>query len=215
MTSIDGDLSLARILWIGGATDAGKTTTAKMLAERYDFQLYQYDKSSGAAARMGREKAPRSFEWAEMSIDERWQVRTPEKIAEHTLAAFEETFSVKLGDILEMTKDSMVVAEGFGFIPKLIEPLISSKRQAIWMLPTEEFKRKSFLQRGKDQNRMRDGNSDPELASYNHFTRDMLIGDYVREEAISRDLRILEIDGSLSPDEVVAIVESHFAPYLP
>ena len=52
MKSIDDDLSLARILWIGGATDAGKTTPAKLLAERNGFQLYHYDKSSGAAARM-------------------------------------------------------------------------------------------------------------------------------------------------------------------
>ena len=35
--------SLANVLWIGGATDAGKSTVAQNLAEQYSFQVYHYD----------------------------------------------------------------------------------------------------------------------------------------------------------------------------
>jgi 2-phosphoglycerate kinase len=210
----DTDTSLDRILWIGGGTDAGKTTTATLLAEKLGFQVYHYDRSSGAAEQLGREKAPRMFEWIEMSIDECWQLRNPEEIARHTFETFDETFSVKLAEILAMTKASVVIAEGFAFTPKLIEPLITSSNQAIWLIPTEEFQRDSFQRRGKDRYSQRDGNSDPELATRNHFKRDLLMAEQVRVEAEARGLRWLRIDGSLSLNEVALVVEEHFASYL-
>ena len=61
--------ALARILWIGDGTDADKSAVAALLAERNGVQVYHFDRSSGAAERIGREKDPRMFEWIEMSDD--------------------------------------------------------------------------------------------------------------------------------------------------
>jgi hypothetical protein len=36
--------ALARVLWIGGATDAGKTSVARALAARHGWQSYHYDR---------------------------------------------------------------------------------------------------------------------------------------------------------------------------
>ena len=214
LTVLELKSALSHILWIGGGTDAGKTTTSQIVAEKLKCQVYHYDRSSGAAERLGREKAPRMFEWIEMSVDERWQLRSPEEIAKHTFDTFEETFPIKLDEICEMTKDSLVIAEGFAFTPNLIEPLISNANQAIWMIPTEEFRRNSFKRRGKDQYRIRDGNSAPELAARNHFVRDMVMAQQIQEEAEERGFKVVEVDGSLSPTEVATVVEAHFTPYL-
>ena len=35
--------ALSHVLWIGGATDTGKTTISHILAKRYGFQVYNYD----------------------------------------------------------------------------------------------------------------------------------------------------------------------------
>lgn len=208
------NFELSRILWIGGGTDAGKTTVATILAERSNFQVYHFDRSSGAAARLGRGKAPRTFEWMDMSDNERWLLRSPEEIARHTFETFAETFSVKLAEIVEMTKPSPVIAEGFAFTPKLVAPLISSVHQAIWLIPTEEFKRDSFQRRGKENYRVRDGSSDPIAATENFIPRDLLMASQMRRDADAKGLKVLEIDGSLSPDVVASSVETHFAPYL-
>lgn len=207
--------SLDRILWIGGGTDAGKSTTATILGEKYGLPVYHLDRTSGAAERLGRENAPRMFEWGEMSIDERWQLRSPEEIAIHTFDTFKEVFPAKLEDLLEMAEESVVIAEGFLFIPELVSPLISSKNQAIWMFPTVAFRRSSFKRRGKDKHRIRDGNSDPELASQNHFQRDVIMADRMRSEADLRDLKTLTIDGSQPPERVAEVVESHLTSCLP
>ena len=208
------DTSLERILWIGGGTDAGKTTTATVLSEKLDFLVYHYDRSSGAAEQLGRNKAPRTFEWKAMSEDERWSLRHPEEIALHTFEAQEETFPVKLQEILAMTRESWVIAEGFAFTPKLIAPLLSSVNQAIWMVPTEAFKRNSFKRRGKDKDREREGSLDPVLATQNQFDRDMIMAAQMREAVETRGLKLLEVDGSRSSMEIATIVEAHFEPYL-
>ena len=36
--------TLSHVLWIGGATDTGKTTAARIIAERYGLQLHNYDR---------------------------------------------------------------------------------------------------------------------------------------------------------------------------
>jgi hypothetical protein len=56
--------------------------------------------------------------------------------------------------------------------------------------------------------------SDPERAQRNRVARDRLVaGDAVRT-ASKRGMAIVEVDGSLSAEEVADIVAGHFSPYL-
>jgi len=106
----------------------------------------------------------------------------------------------------------MIVAEGFGFTPELLSPILSSKRQAIWLVPTEDFKWASMERRNKPS--FRDEVSDPKRATRNIFVRDMLLAKQVRAQAQSRGLTVYEIDGSRSVEEMAVLVEQHFKPFL-
>ena len=103
----------------------------------------------------------------------------------------------------------MILAEGFGFTPELIFPLLSNKHQAIWLVPSETFKWDSMSRRRKFT-----WISDPERAIYNLFTRDMLLSKWVVEQAGLRGLRVEVVDGSRSVEEMTDLVEQHFKVYL-
>lgn len=206
---------LSKVLWIGGAPDAGKTTVAAKLAAKYNLLHYEFDRHAMMPEQLDRSKAPRAFEWFEKSPNELWQQRSPEEIAAHTLETYEEIFPTQLQDLLNFANDSMVIAEGCLFSPKLVAPLLPSKTQAIWLFPSSDFKKKSFNERGKDRYSTRDKNSDPALATHNFFARDLILAEQLKAEADIRQLEFLEIDGSLSPNEVMTTIESHFAPHLP
>ncbi len=106
----------------------------------------------------------------------------------------------------------MIVAEWSGFFPECFKPLISDHHKAVWLVPSEIFKRNSVARRDKL------GGvpvSDHEQAVQNLISRDLLMGEYVRQRACELELKVFEIDGTKGLDEVASLVESHFAPWLP
>jgi hypothetical protein len=206
--------ALAHVLWIGGATDAGKSSVAERLVQKYKLRLYSFDEQAENFWENHLSKMPltRSYAWMAMAMDERWVSRSPETMAEEGLQITQENFPFALEELLALPKEPLIVAEGFEFLPELVEPLISTPRQAIWFMPTETFRRDSFDRRGKTA--FHANRSDPERAAYNHFNRDRLFAQHVKEQALGRNLKLLEIDGSLSLDEVTSVVERHFEPFL-
>jgi hypothetical protein len=72
--------ALFRVLWIGGATDAAKTTVAQILARQHDFQVYNYDRHDlPQMERLARTHADyRAFLTA--SVEEKWVQREPEDL---------------------------------------------------------------------------------------------------------------------------------------
>ncbi len=213
--SSDAPESDHRILWIGGATDAGKTTTARLFASKYDVSIWEYDREMNVPKRLGRERVPRCFEWAGMTNDERWLLRSPLATTQHVMAVFGEHFPSKLQKIRAASEDSVVLAEGFAFLPDFVAPVISSPRQAIWLVPTPTFKRESFDRRNKHRYFERFDISDPVRASHNRYEHDLLFAEAIKKQIAGTGLKLLEIDGTKTPEDVFRIVERHFAPFLP
>jgi hypothetical protein len=56
--------------------------------------------------------------------------------------------------------------------------------------------------------------SDPECAQEHRIERDALLVERVREQARVHGLRVIDVDGTRTVDEVRAAVEQHFEPYL-
>jgi shikimate kinase len=78
-------VDLAQVLWIGGATGAGKSSIGRALAYRRDLQLYNVDHRT--YDHVGR-LPPNPF--ATLSQDERWLQPTPDELVARFIAAANE-----------------------------------------------------------------------------------------------------------------------------
>jgi 2-phosphoglycerate kinase len=204
--------ALFHVLWIGGGSDSGKTTISRIIAEQYGFQIYHYDQHDRHQMERLAQAKPRYRRFLSETLEERWVRPEPEDLLRRMLQAFQDRFPLVIEDLLDMPKQPMMVAEGFGFTPELLSPLLSSSRQAIWLVPTEDFKRSSMRRRNKPS--FMDKVSDPEQATRNLFMRDMLLASLVKTQAQSFGVTVLEIDGARSIEQVVTLIEQHFEPFL-
>ncbi|MHC5033796.1 MAG: hypothetical protein ACYTFZ_02005 [Planctomycetota bacterium] len=204
--------ALSHVLWIGGGTDAGKTTVSQIIAERYGLQLYNYDRRDAPQIERLAQTLPRYRAFLSASLDERWVDRDPEDLVQWHMQSQRDRFPLVMEELLDLPGEPALLAEGYGLTPELVSPVLSSNRQAIWLVPTEEFKRASMKRRNKPS--FRDKTSNPERATSNVFTRDMVMAGRIKEQAQSRGLRVYEIDGSGSVEDTAAVVEQHFEPFL-
>jgi hypothetical protein len=200
------------VLWIGGATDTGKTTLARVLAGRHGLQTYHYDLHDlSQVQRLAQTHAGyRAFLAA--SLDDNWVQPEPEELLGRSLQAFEDRFPLVVEDLVALPREPLVLAEGFGLTPKLVAPALSSQRQAIWLVPTEQFKWASMQRRAKPS--FKNEVSDPARATRNLLARDMLLAARVRTQAQARRLTVVEVDGSRSVEQMATLIEGHFARYL-
>lgn len=206
---------LRHVLFIGGTPDCGKTSLADAFGEKYRLQVYHFDRHE-----------PRHFERADplefpalyrahparMTPEERWLGSSPEQMAEETIDCWSERFSMALEDILGLPRSPGVIAEGPGFFPERLAPVMADRRQAIWLVPSPAFKIASAVRRDKPGSRWE--TSEPERAQRNLIERDLLMGKYVRETARELGLTVYEVDGSRSLEQVQADVEDYFGPLL-
>jgi hypothetical protein len=63
--------ALSHVLWIGGATDTGKTTISEIFAVRYGFQVYHYDRHDQSQMEHLAQGFPHYRVFLEASLDER------------------------------------------------------------------------------------------------------------------------------------------------
>jgi hypothetical protein len=212
----DGDLMrrLAHVLWIGGASDAGKSTVARLLAEHHRWQIYPCDfhEHNHFIARADPDRQPTMFGEMQKSLDERWVHPIPEDMFRSVLATNDERFPMILADLRAMPARPMILVEGPRLFPKLVAPLLTDPHQAVWLMPTEDFARRSIAARDKPHGRF--ASSDPERFRHNFLRRDTLLAEYIRREATRLGLPLIEVDGSRSAEEMATLIEAHFAPYL-
>jgi hypothetical protein len=119
-----------------------------MFAAKYGVQVYHFDRPSPSweAASLSEREQIHSKRWEKMTDEERW-LRPAEEQAQHVYHMWTEQYAYRLHDLLALPARRPIVAEGYGFLPSYVAPLIESKRQAIWLIPTEAFKEKTFKAR--------------------------------------------------------------------
>src|SRR5262245_16415031 len=208
--------TLGRVLWIGGAQWAGKSTIARLLAERYEVTAYHYDyhdarghqdRRIAARVRGGQpHDAP--------SPDAIWVDTTPEQMAAYALADIRGRFEWALDDLRGLVSGRPIIAEGWGLCPELVAPILDSPRRMVVMVPTPEFRQHQVrvLPRAAGvSHQVRD----PARAQHNRLARDQIVAEDAVRAAHEHGIRVITVDGSLDAHAVADVVSEHFEPYLP
>ncbi|GGM06758.1 hypothetical protein ACFFX1_27320 [Dactylosporangium sucinum] len=196
---------MRHVYWIGGGSGAGKSTVARALAARHGLRLYATDDVMAEhARRCPPADCPCLARFAAMSMDERWLLRTPRTMLETFHWYRGEGFHLVEADLRAVPQP--VVAEGFRLLPSLVRPLLGEPHRAVWLLPTPRFRRAAFEHRGGLW-QIAGRTSDPERALRNLLERDRMFTERLRAETAELGLRAIEVDGSLTSDELTTAVE--------
>jgi hypothetical protein len=204
---------LRHVYWIGGGSGAGKSTVAAALADRYGLRLYGTDESMpDHARRTTAAEAPHLHEFKGMSMDERWLDRSPEVMFETFHWFRGEGFDLIVEDLLAMPPDQGIVVEGFRLLPRLVAPLLADRRQAVWMLPTADFRAFAVDKRAKATGRpgFIHQTSDPDRVAWNLAQRERMFAERLREETRELGLQAITVDAAVPESESVRRVAALF-----
>ena len=202
--------ALKHVFWLGGASGAAKSTVARRLAEANDMSFYSTDEVMGVhAMRCLAHECPRLEEFKRMTMDERWVDRTPDVMLETFHWYRGEGFHLIVEDLLTFPRDRNIIVEGFRPLPHLVTPLVASPHQAIWLLPTPDFRRKAFEARGTMWD-IPNRTGAPQKALQNLLARDAMFTERLAAEADAEGVATMVVDGRLSEDELFESVRSHF-----
>jgi hypothetical protein len=206
---------LDHVLWIGGPPDCGKTSIAQVLAERHNLQVYHFDRHESAHfGRADPQTTPTLYQAHpdRMTTEMRWLGSPPDVMARDTIASWSERCAFAFDDLLTMPTTPRIVAEGPGFFPECLAPILGDPHQAIWLVPSDQFKLTSAIGRNKPGSRWE--TSDPERAQRNLIERDRLMAEHIRRSARDLGLKVYEVDGTRSLEQVLEDIEAFFAPLL-
>jgi 2-phosphoglycerate kinase len=201
---------LRHVYWIGGGSGAGKSTIARQVADRHGLRVYSSDDAMpDHGGRFTPQDAPLLTRFMAMGMDERWLQRSPETMLESFYWFQGELFGLIVEDLLAVPAGSGVIAEGFRLLPRLVKPLLTEPGHAIWLLPTPEFRRAAFASRGSLW-KIAGKTSDPETALAKLLERDRRFTRLLYEETKRLELPAIEIDTTLSEDELAQRVTDLF-----
>lgn len=156
---------------------------------------------SAHARRSSPTETPLLHAFLAMDMDERWANRSPTVMLK-TFPWFQgEGFDLIVQDLLALPEEPPIVAEGFRLLPRLVAPLLSRPNQAVWLIPTSEFRHAAFNSRGFTWDIPRK-TSKPEQALSHLLVRDQLFTDQVAKEASALHLCLVEINVQQSVEDV-------------
>ena len=137
-----------------------------------------------------------------MDMDQRWVNRLPADMLETFHWFRGECFSLIVEDVLRLPSEPYVIVEGFRLLPHLVKPLLAVSSQAIWLLPTPEFRQAMVNSRRSPQWGFVEKTSDPERALGNLLERDAMFTQRLYEEAQRLELKTIEVDSTMTVDEL-------------
>ncbi|MET3925652.1 hypothetical protein [Devosia sp. 2618] len=196
----------AQVYWIGGGSGGGKSTIAARLAERFGIALYPTDTTMLTHAEQSTtEEAPQLERFKRMSMDERWLTRDPRDMLESFHWFEGEAFELILRDLRAYPRSKPVLVEGLRLLPHLVAPHLARPTQALWLLPTPEFRAVAFERRGTLWD-IAGKTSRPPDALRNLFERDAMFTERLQGELRKLELPSLTVDGQRSFDDTVDLV---------
>ena len=145
-----------------------------------------------------------------MDMDERWVNRSPTDMLETFHWFRGEGFGMIIEDILRLFSEPGVIVEGLRLLPHLVKPLLAVRSQAVWLLPTPEFRQAVVDSRGGPQWGFIGKTSDPQRALRNLLERDAMFTQRLYEETQRLGLNMIEVDPKVTVDELAGRVAEAF-----
>ncbi|MGH9123982.1 MAG: hypothetical protein ACRDZ8_04550 [Acidimicrobiales bacterium] len=199
-------VQLTRVYWIGGGSGAGKSTVARRIAASRGWTVYSTDDTM--AEHVGRstlQTAPYLHRFIEMSMDDRWVNRSPETML-NTFPWFRgEGFPLVLQDLRALPPEPPAVAEGFRLLPGLVRPLLANPANAVWLLPTPEFRQAAFASRDSRSD-IPGRTADADRARRNLLERDRLFTGRIAEEVRHLGLSAIKVDAPTTEEQLLTQV---------
>ena len=163
------------------------------------------------ARRSSPEECPLLHEFMAMDMDQRWLNRSPKTMLETFHWFRGEGFNLITEDVLRLPRESGVIVEGFRLLPQLVKPLLAESSRAVWLLPTPEFRQAVIEDRGGSAWGFLHKTTDPERSLRNLLERDRMFTNVLREETARLGLCSIEVDTTMTEDELVKRVTDLFA----
>lgn len=206
--------ALSHVLWIGGGPQAGKSTLARLLAGKWDLEIYDLDWHLTQEHRTRAGPEGRAF--GRLTMDERWSRPEVSELVGRTLAIWEEVFALVVEDLLVRERRRTIIAEGPGAAPWLVAPVLRAPRQAIFLIPTAAVREQVEARRwGPGQIRRFPGIVDRGTALAKLRERDATLDERIAASCRDLELRCETMDGSRDIDDNLALLEDQFRQYLP
>ncbi|MGV9264844.1 hypothetical protein ACWDRR_09305 [Kitasatospora sp. NPDC003701] len=204
---------LTHVRWIAGGTAAGKSTLARILADRHDIAVYDGDRAEHDwLARCTPQRHPRLAALRGAPPGGMWRGRTARQVFRAMAGLHGETVGLLVEDLLALPSDRVVVVDYFGILPGHLAPLLRRPDQAVFLLPTPRFRRDALAARYADPARARAtwGGDDPEAALAARLGRDALWDEEVRRQADGHGFDTVTIDGGVPVADLAARVAARF-----
>lgn len=201
---------LAHVLWLGGSACSGKTAVAERLVASRGLAVYQTDEVFERHRRRADPVLHAAFcRVGDLRGEELWAAPAAEQAAE-MLAFHREHFTLVLEDLLQTSPEQPLLAEGSCLLPECVAPLLSSARQALWLVATAQFRRLHYRERGDSVRQELAGCGDPAAAFERWMARDDALADWRIAEVRRLRLHWSSIDGLAAADETAALAAEHF-----
>jgi len=200
---------MAEVFYIGGSPCSGKSTIAEMLIEKHGFQYYKLDDHLSEYLVKGSNDGIDLYKKVtSMSLDETW-LRSPLEQSDEEIAIYEIMFSYAMKDIGNLSCETAIVAEGAGFLPKLMNNASVDKNHYTCFVPTKTFQIEHYSKRTWINDYLL-GCSDADRAFQNWMERDTRFAIRVLGEAKKLGYFTAAVDGKQSVGENYKVVENVF-----
>ncbi|RNI25227.1 hypothetical protein [Flexivirga caeni] len=197
---------LRHVRWIAGGTASGKSTVAAGLVREFGVELYSGDRAEQQwIARAVPHRQPRFFALRDQRPGDNWRGRTGKQAFEAMPGRSGETVGFLVEDLLARPAERPVVVDYFGILPRDLAPLLERPEQAVFLVPTPQFRRAALRRRYADPRRARAnwGDLDPADVIRTRLERDALWDAEVTEQAHDLGLPIMTVDGACSAERII------------
>lgn len=197
------------VLWLGGSACSGKTTIASRLAARYRIELYSCDQHFEAH----RERAdprlhPAFCRLAARPSAELWRAPVESRV-EELLAFYRDEFGMILED-LALRCGAPVLVEGVGLLPELVMPHCRGRGEALWLVSTATFRRRTYPARGGWVGELLGASESPDVAFESWMARDDGLATSIVAAAGRVGARVVGVDGRSTRRRTAQRVARHF-----